>query len=69
MMTDVLKQSNYFKGGILVLAYLVIMVGYYLGDLDFEAYGVDRFELMDGVSLPISRSFKTIGRGAAGMAY
>ena len=60
-------QSNYFKGSILVLTYLVIVVGFYLAGYssDMEAMGIDRFD-----TLAIGReSFKTIGRGGSGRAY
>jgi Ca2+:H+ antiporter len=61
------RQSNYFKGSILCLTYLVIIMGYYLAGLDWEAQGIDRFELAGYTES--SRSFKTIGRGKSGMAY
>ncbi|MCJ1379324.1 hypothetical protein MMC17_002425 [Xylographa soralifera] len=60
-------KSNYFKGSILVLTYLVIVVGFYLAGYssDMEAMGIDRFD-----TLAIGReSFKTIGRGRSGRAY
>ena len=60
-------QSNYFKGSILVLTYLVIVVGFYLAGYssDMEAMGIDRFD-----TLAIGReNFKTIGRGSSGRAY
>jgi Ca2+:H+ antiporter len=61
-------KSNYFKGSILVLAYLVVIVGYY-----FSGYGKDammgnsRFDVMgsDGQY----QSFKTMGRSTAGRAF
>lgn len=61
-------KSNYFKGSILVLTYLVIVVGFYLAGFssDIEAMGVDRF---DTLALAGSRSFKTIGRGTSGRAW
>lgn len=60
------KQSNYFKGSILCLAYLVIMMGFYLSGFSnhMEAKGVNRFEIMD-----ISKSYKTIGRSTTGQAF
>ena len=61
------KQSNYFKGSILLLTYLVIIVGFYLAGYssDIEVMGIDRFD-----TLAIGReSFKTIGRGRSGIAY
>ena len=60
-------QSNYFKGSILVLTYLVVVVGFYLAGYasDMELMGIDRFD-----TLAIGHdSFKTIGRGRSGRAY
>lgn len=53
-------KSNYFKGSILLLSYLVVIVGYYLSGYSQDAMGAQRFDVMgaDGVY----RSFKTIGR-------
>ncbi|MCJ1356968.1 MAG: hypothetical protein MMC33_006964 [Icmadophila ericetorum] len=60
-------KSNYFKGSILLLTYLVIVVGFYLSGYssDMEAMGIDRFD-----TLAIGReTFKTIGRPSSGRAY
>lgn len=62
-------KSNYFKGSILVLTYLVVVVGFYLsGYNNIENMGVNRF---DTLALGASRSekFYTIGRSTAGAAY
>lgn len=62
-------KSNYFKGSILVLTYLVIIVGFYLsGYSNMDSMGVDRF---DTLALGTSRSekFYTIGRSTTGVAY
>lgn len=61
------QQSNYFKGSILLLTYLVVIVGFYLAgyssDLDMQS--MDRFD-----TLAIGReTFKTIGKGRSGRAY
>ncbi|KAL8948167.1 MAG: hypothetical protein Q9222_005618 [Ikaeria aurantiellina] len=60
-------KSNYFKGSILVLTYLVIVVGFYVSGFssDMNVMGIDRFD-----TLALGKeSFKTIGRGRSGMAY
>jgi len=58
-------KSNYFKGSILLLSYLVVVVGFWFsGMTDLESMGMSRFDVMtaDG-------SYKTIGRGKAGHAF
>ncbi|CZS88538.1 probable calcium permease [Rhynchosporium agropyri] len=58
-------KSNYFKGSILLLSYLVVIVGFYFsGMTDLEAMGASRFDIMEA-----GGSFKTIGRGGAGNAF
>ncbi|KAJ5708049.1 hypothetical protein N7488_007850 [Penicillium malachiteum] len=62
-------KSNYFKGSVLVLTYLVVVLGFYLsGYSNMDSMGVDRF---DTLALGSSRSekFYTIGRTQAGVAY
>lgn len=61
-------KSNYFKGSILVLAYLVIVVGFYLAGYsgDIEMMGLDRF---DTLALGHQSSFKTVGRRSSGRAW
>ncbi|KAL8849297.1 MAG: hypothetical protein Q9221_005707 [Calogaya cf. arnoldii] len=61
-------KSNYFKGSILVLTYLVIVVGFYVSgySADLNIMGVDRF---DTLALGNKQSFKTIGRPRSGRAY
>ncbi|KAL8868436.1 MAG: hypothetical protein Q9174_004995 [Haloplaca sp. 1 TL-2023] len=60
-------KSNYFKGSILVLTYLVIVVGFYMSGFssDMNVMGIDRF---DTLALG-TQSFKTIGRSQQGRAY
>lgn len=61
------QQSNYFKGSILLLTYLVVIVGFYLAGYssDLDVLGIDRFD-----TLAIGReTFKTIGKGRSGRAY
>ncbi|CAL3966981.1 unnamed protein product [Diplocarpon coronariae] len=58
-------KSNYFKGSILLLSYLVVIVGFWFsGMTDLEAMGIDRFDIMES-----GGTFKTIGRGRAGHAF
>ncbi|ROT42377.1 hypothetical protein SODALDRAFT_354519 [Sodiomyces alkalinus F11] len=59
-------KSNYFKGSILVLSYLVVVVGYYLSGYAEDIMGADRFDVMgrDGAY----RNFKTVGRRSSGFA-
>ncbi|KAI4170824.1 MAG: hypothetical protein LQ343_004713 [Gyalolechia ehrenbergii] len=60
-------KSNYFKGSILVLAYLVIIMGFYASGFssNMNIMGVDQF---DTLALR-KQSFKTIGRSSRGVAY
>ncbi|KAL8641941.1 MAG: hypothetical protein Q9228_001311 [Teloschistes exilis] len=60
-------KSNYFKGSILVLTYLVIVMGFYVSGFtsDMDVLGVDRF---DTLALGM-QTFKTIGRSKSGRAY
>jgi len=58
-------KSNYFKGSILLLSYLVVIVGFYFsGMTDIETMGTSRFDVMTA-----GGSFKTIGRGKSGYAF
>ena len=60
-------KSNYFKGSILVLTYLVVVIGFYLsGYSNMDVMGVDR---LDTLALGTSQTFKTLGRSRSGMAY
>ncbi|KAI0007969.1 Sodium/calcium exchanger protein-domain-containing protein [Xylariaceae sp. FL0662B] len=63
-------KSNYFKGSILILSYLVVVVGFYLSgytDSQTGGMGMSRFDTLgvDGAW----QSYKTIGRGTSGPAY
>jgi Ca2+:H+ antiporter len=67
-------KSNYFKGSILILSYLVVIAGFYLsGFTDFERMGVDATDTLALGGLVEqqvqSMTFKTSGRGRSGMAY
>ena len=60
-------KSNYFKGSILILSYLVVTAGFYLSGLTSKyngMWGSDRFDVISN-----GQSFKTIGRGTAGRAW
>jgi len=58
-------KSNYFKGSILLLSYLVVIVGFWFsGMTDLEAMGVSRFDVMTA-----GGSYKTVGRRASGYAF
>lgn len=60
-------KSNYFKGSILLLTYLVIVVGFYLSGwaTDIESMGIDRF---DRLALG-QETFRTVGRRSSGRAF
>ncbi|KAF7546099.1 hypothetical protein G7Z17_g8666 [Cylindrodendrum hubeiense] len=60
-------KSNYFKGSILMLTYLVVIIGYYYSGYTADAMGIQRFDIMgaDGNY----QSFKTIGRSTRGPAF
>ena len=60
-------KSNYFKGSILLLTYLVIVVGFYLAGYsgDIEMTGIDRF---DTLALGRQSGFKTAERSSSGRA-
>ncbi|KAI2617445.1 Sodium/calcium exchanger protein-domain-containing protein [Hypoxylon sp. NC1633] len=63
-------KSNYFKGSILILTYLVVVIGFYFSgftDAQMGPAGASRFDTLgpDGVW----QSYKTIGRGTGGRAY
>ncbi|KAM3429396.1 hypothetical protein MY4824_008287 [Beauveria thailandica] len=60
-------KSNYFKGSILILTYLVVVIGYYFSGYTSDAMGMERFDVM-GADGKYS-SFKTIGRTTKGRAY
>jgi Ca2+:H+ antiporter len=66
-------KSNYFKGSILLLSYLVVVVGYYFSgygtSLDNPEAGISRFDTLAGDGQWMSYSFKTVGRGSSGVAF
>lgn len=73
-------KSNYFKGSILLLSYLVVVVGYYFSGYGFgiDAAGAagsrfDKWSADESVWVSweegMRNTFKTVGRGTAGSAY
>jgi Ca2+:H+ antiporter len=61
-------KSNYFKGSILLLSYLVVVTGYYFsGFTNLESMGLSRFDKMGANGEFVS--FKTVGRGRSGSAF
>ena len=60
-------KSNYFKGSVLILAYLVVLLGFYFsGFNNMTEMGVDRF---DTLALGTNEKFMTVGRSSNGQAY
>lgn len=60
-------KSNYFKGSILVLTYLFVIVGFYLSD--FNNINAMRVDPADSLAVGESAVFRTVGRGKGGRAY
>ncbi|PSK55886.1 Low affinity vacuolar monovalent cation/H(+) antiporter [Elsinoe australis] len=61
-------KSNYFKGSMLVLSYLVVLVGFWFtGYSDADVMGINRFDTL-AIGNRIE-TFKTIGQSTKGMAY
>ncbi|KAK5997755.1 Putative cation exchanger [Cladobotryum mycophilum] len=60
-------KSNYFKGSVLMLTYLVVVMGYYFSGFTVDYMGMHRFDTMgaDGKY----QSFKTVGRSTRGIAF
>ena len=63
-------KSNYFKGSILILSYLVVVVGFYLsGFIDQQMKALNPANTLIVGGLPEeqlqSMSFRTFGRGQA----
>lgn len=66
-------KSNYFKGSILLLSYLVVIVGFYFSSfgtsLDGSESGMSRFDTLGSDGQWMSYGFKTVGRGTSGVAF
>ncbi|KAG9256289.1 Sodium/calcium exchanger protein-domain-containing protein [Emericellopsis atlantica] len=60
-------KSNYFKGSILVLTYVVVLIGYYFSGFMSDAMGEERFDTMgtDGKY----QTYRTMGRTRSGHAF
>lgn len=60
-------KSNYFKGSILVLSYLVVIVGFYFSGLaSGDMMTISRFDTLVSNK---PETFKTVGRTRSGQAY
>lgn len=59
-------KSNYFKGSILCLTYLVVIIGYYFSGFTSNVMGLERFDVMKQGEW---QSYKTIGRSTSGQAF
>jgi Ca2+:H+ antiporter len=66
-------KSNYFKGSILLLSYLVVVIGFYFSgygaNLDNLSAGSSRFDTLNQEGEWMSYGFKTVGRGTSGAAF
>jgi len=67
-------KSNYFKGSILLLSYLVVISGYYFSgyitSLDDPGNdGISRFDTLSNSGEWMSYGFKTVGRRTSGAAF
>lgn len=66
-------KSNYFKGSILLLSYLVVITGYYFSGfgatLDNGVSGASRFDTLGNNGEWMSYGFKTVGRSTSGVAF
>jgi Ca2+:H+ antiporter len=61
-------KSNYFKGSILLLSYLVVVVGFWFsGMTDLDKMGMSRFDTMTAGGT--YKSYMTIGRSKNGVAF
>ncbi|KAL1303376.1 hypothetical protein AAFC00_006772 [Neodothiora populina] len=61
-------KSNYFKGSILILAYLVIIMGFWFSG--YESVNLMDVDPLDTLAMSAqSMTFKTVGQGRSGMAY
>jgi Ca2+:H+ antiporter len=64
-------KSNYFKGSILLLSYLVVVIGYYFSGFGTSLDGgdVSRFDTLASDGQWMSYGFRTVGRRASGLAF
>ncbi|KAG9576941.1 hypothetical protein KCV04_g23966, partial [Aureobasidium melanogenum] len=65
-------KSNYFKGSILILAYLTIIIGFWFSSWSSDEGGINRFmgiDRFDTLALPTNiQTFNTIGKSTRGQA-
>jgi Ca2+:H+ antiporter len=62
-------KSNYFKGSILIMTYLVVIIGFYFsGVTDDSQMGMHRFDTLNAAEGGWT-SYKTIGQGKKGAAF
>ncbi|KAI0125918.1 Sodium/calcium exchanger protein-domain-containing protein [Xylariales sp. AK1849] len=61
-------KSNYFKGSILIMTYMVVIIGFYFsGATDNASMGMNRFDTLNAGGE--WTSYKTIGQSTTGRAY
>ena len=62
-------KSNYFKGSVLLLTYVVVVIGFYLsGYSNMDTIGVDRFDTL-AIGLNRPETFYTVGHSTSGRAF
>ncbi|KAK0651064.1 Sodium/calcium exchanger protein-domain-containing protein [Cercophora newfieldiana] len=64
-------KSNYFKGSILLLSYLVVIIGFYFSGFgsSLDSESASRFDTLGNDGQWMSYGFKTVGRGTSGVAF
>ena len=64
-------KSNYFKGSILLLSYLVVVIGFYFSGFgaSLDSESTSRFDTLGSDGQWMSYGFKTVGRGTSGVAF
>src|ERR1700760_1809910 len=67
-------KSNYFKGSILLLSYMVVVIGFYFSGYgnEMDVLGGSRFDTLgdDGRWVSYEKgagNFRTVGRGSSGI--
>lgn len=64
-------KSNYFKGSILLLSYLIVVAGYYLSGFgtSLDSATTSRFDTLGKDGQWMSYGYKTVGRSTSGVAF
>jgi len=64
-------KSNYFKGSILLLSYLIVVAGYYFSGFgtSLDSATTSRFDTLSNDGQWMSYSYKTVGRSTSGVAF